>query len=408
MKLQHFFEGFLTVTVEVPFPTRLLNLCALERISFRGLMWHSDTEISLLLPPHQLSRFRGLVERLGGHLVLGEARGLPAVVHRFRHRVGFLLGLGISLFAVAVLSRYVMVVDIIGNQEISTGEIRVALRKAGLDVGAHGKDLLLSQVSQEALSHLEGVSWMSINLYGTRAEVAVMESVQSPEIIPRDGFYDMVSTVEGLITQVQVHRGEALVEVGDMVLPGEVLISGLVELEPPLYSLEPSMWMEEVASGVVMARTWRQIQAVTPLEVWVKGEGGMAMNGFGLSVFGRVVEVFHHDVLLPSGTEKVRHYTGLPFLSAVPVAWIHTEEARLGLFPEEVDVSLAVEMLEASLLEELQARIGETGEVLAVDYAVSVEDGLVSVTLLSECLEDIGVRVVGSPRDFGEGTGVVS
>lgn len=400
MKISHFLEGFLQVHVDVPFPTRLLNLCANEGISFRTLVWEGETRISFVLPQAQLSRLRALVSRLGGTLDEEKAGGLPVVLGRLGHRLGFLLGLGLSLFAVSVLSRYILVVDISGNERVSTGEIRVALERAGLDVGVNGKDLAVSMLTQEALSYLDGVSWMSVNIYGTRAEVVVMETVLSPEIVPRDGFYDVVSQVSGIVTEIQVHKGEALVAVGDTVLAGQVLISGHVELEPPLYSDYSSMWLREVAGGMVWARTWRELTAVMPLETLVKVDFGITVNSFSLEYFGERMGFLEHSVLFPSGYEKTYSVSTLPYMPLVPVSFSHGEERGYQLESRAVNYDAAVEMLENRLLEELVSRIGEGGEVLASDFAVVDEEGLLKVTLASECREEIGTLMVGVPRTW--------
>ena len=81
------------------------------------------------------------------------------------------------------------------------------LRLEGVRPGVYGPGLDRKAIAQRALRELEELSWMSINLYGTRLEVVVREAVESPEIVDDEGFYDVVSEADGIITQVEPLAG---------------------------------------------------------------------------------------------------------------------------------------------------------------------------------------------------------
>ena len=130
----------------------------------------------------------------------------------------------------------------------------------------YGPGLDRKAIAQRALRGLEELSWMSINLYGTRLEVVVREAVESPEIMDDEGFYDVSSEADGIITQVEPLAGEAAVQEGDTVARGEVLISGLISIQPPQYSDQPVRYYPVHARGRVYARTWRTFEAAIPLE----------------------------------------------------------------------------------------------------------------------------------------------
>lgn len=398
MKLQHFLGGTLRLTVETPFPPRLLNLCAQENILFWGITWHSDTQFSLTIPQRTEQRFLSLVERGRGKIQSHNTQGLPTFLSGFRHRIGFLLGLSCSLFAVSVLSQFIMIVEITGNQQVSTGEIRTALERAGLHVAVRGSDLSLSQLTQVALSHLEGVSWMSINVYGTRAVIQIEEATPAPEIPPIDGLYDIISEASGIIDAIQVHRGQALVEVGDTVIEGQVLISGNVELPTPIYSTEPSLWMSFVSSGVIWARTWRELTAVIPLTAEVKSIDGVAVNSYQWNVLGRSGTLLQHPILFPTQYEKTKRSFFLPWLSEFPFSLTHVEETPYTLTTASINQNASTLLLEKRLLTQLEALVGVDGSIVATDFQIKEENGLLKVTLQAECYEEIGYTVEGIPR----------
>ncbi len=80
--------------------------------------------------------------------------------------------------------------------------------------GAYGPALERRQIAEEALLSLDELSWMSLNLHGTRLEVQVREAVQPPELTKEEGHYHVVSKADGIVTRVETMDGEAAVKEG--------------------------------------------------------------------------------------------------------------------------------------------------------------------------------------------------
>src|SRR5699024_9448559 len=111
--------------------------------------------------------------------------------------------------------------EVKGNTTVSTALIRTELRRQGLSIGTFGPGLDERTVGNKVLLQIPELSWLSINLYGTRAEVLVREAVQAPEVVDASEHGSVVARASGIITKVEALTGEAVVEVGDTVLEGE-------------------------------------------------------------------------------------------------------------------------------------------------------------------------------------------
>ena len=166
--LMNLLRGIVTLTVQGPFPERLLNLCAQHRLAFWGLDWQDEHTISLQTRRKDCRQILDLADRIGCTVVVGQRRGLPFFLGRFRKRYGFLAGLTVSLAAVCVLSSFVLTVEVTGNQTVPTAQILGELRRLGLKTGAYGPGLELKQIGQEALLTLEDLSWMTCTAPGRR------------------------------------------------------------------------------------------------------------------------------------------------------------------------------------------------------------------------------------------------
>lgn len=395
MNLSNFLRGHLLVAVTAPFPQRLLNLSAQENILFWGLAWEDHTALQVKIPLSQYRQFCRLARQVGAEVSIAKSFGLPAVAKRFRHRVGFLLGFALSLLTVCFLSQFILVVEIEGNDRVDSAILRNALEKAGLHLGVYGPSLSVSHLSQLVLADLDGISWVSINLYGTRALVSVQETVPPPEIFPTQGVYDIIATTPGIVEEIQVHKGQSMVAVGETVAQGQVLIRGMVELPLPLYSQEEPQWLPVPSSGKIIARTWHSLTAVIPLNAQVKEPVAMAKNAFELSLFGERWTFFENNLIFFQNYDKIRNTHTIPHLASLPVAVSHVSQTPYTLEDSRLNTQVATALLEERLLAELNSRLEDTGQILNTAFQSWEKDGLLLVRLEAECREEIGLTVEG-------------
>ena len=409
-RLMNYLRGTADVTVTGPFPERLLNLCAQNGVEFWGVEWLDGTTLRLTTRRRAVGRLRELAPRAGCEAGAADSRGLPDFLLRFRTRYAFLAGLALSLLAVAFLSRFVLVIQVTGNEKVPTGVILSQLNRLGVRPGVYGPALDRQQIAQEALLGLEGLSWMGMNLHGTRLEVIVREEVEPPERLDESGYYDVVAGADGLILRVEAEEGQAAVAEGDTVAEGEVLISGLVTLEPPQYSDQPARYLRTHARGRVWARTWRALTASIPLEAAVKTYTGEERTVWSVTALGRRIEIFGNSSISWPLYDKITSVcqAALPGAGAIPLC-LHkdtfreyrTERVRL-------DLPAARDLLEERLAAQLALLIGEEGEVVSTQFSAREEGGSLLVTLLAECREEIGEEVpsrtpVPNENDSGAG-----
>ena len=101
---------------------------------------------------------------------------------RFRKRYALLMGLSCSIAAALILSQFILVIDVTGNQSVSTSEICATLSRLGFGIGSYGPSVNERELVNRALLELEDVGFLSINIKGVRAEVVVFLPV--PPAIP--------------------------------------------------------------------------------------------------------------------------------------------------------------------------------------------------------------------------------
>lgn len=405
-RLLNFALGMITIRVYAPFPERLVNLCAQDNIEFWAMEWMDEHTVRLTARRRYQKRIWEIAQRLGCEPVLEESRGLPDFLGRFRARYAFLLGLVFALCAVLFLSRFVLTIEVTGNEQVPTAVILSQLRQLGVRPGVYGPSLDRKQIAQEALLEMDELSWMAINLHGTRLEVIVREAIKPPERVDVEENIDLVAKTDGLIVKIESELGDTLVKVGDTAAAGDILISGTVTMEPPLYSDVPTRYFQTHARGRVWARTWRTLTASIPLECMGKEYTGREKSCWSLNILGRRIEIFGTTSISWTKYDKITtvRQGSLPLMGALPLTLSRETFREYESCTLSVDQAAAQSLLEQRLMEHLKQLIGEDGTVSASRFSAKVTEGTLEVTLLAECREEITREQPGRPlSEFGGG-----
>ena len=158
-----------------------------------------------------------------------------------------------------------------GNQALSAEEIIAQLRLCGVSVGTYAPSIPVREVENRMMLAMDQLTFFSLNLHGTRAEVIVREREEGPDLRPEGEPSDVVAAADGIITHIEPWAGDAQVHEGDAVCQGDVLISGVMDLDPIPPSTESLGTRIVHAEGKVLARTWRTLTAQIPLTATEKG-----------------------------------------------------------------------------------------------------------------------------------------
>lgn len=391
----NFFRGSVLFAVTGAFPERFLNLCAQSGVGFWDLEWLDAHSLRLRVARRDARRVRAIAEKVMCDAAEQRHVGMPFFLAGFRKRYALLLGMALSIAAVCVLSRFILTIEVSGNENVPTAAILTELSRQGVRVGTYGPGLDVRRISQEALIQLTDLSWMSVNLHGTRAEVLVRENLPTPVIRDETTPAHVVSTADGIITHMEVLDGQSCFQEGDTVLSGEVLISGVVDLKEPKYATVDAGQRTVHARGNIWARTWRTLEAEIPLTADVKQYTQEKETSWSLIALGHTLNFFGKGGISPAGYDKITttHTFTLPGGRAMPLALRETVCRAYQTVPMALDPNAAQTLLKERLQTRLESLVGEDGEVMGVDFTAREADGLLIVTLKAECREQIGHEV---------------
>lgn len=258
MNPSYFFLGAVRVSVDYQNVTPLLNLCMYYCIPYSDFRAESDrvTMVFRLAAFKQMKKeavSRGIIYKIE------KMRGLPVFLAKYKFRVGIYLGLVCAIALVFFAHRFVWDIEVTGNENITSSEIIEILREHGFAVGSYIPAVNTDRIENKILIDSERISWMSINIIGTVAEVQIRENVTSNKENVSTKPANLVASKSGLIEEVRIFRGKVMVGAGKYVNKGDLLVSGLFD------SVQEGFRFTR-ASGEVFARTVEEFIIEIPYE----------------------------------------------------------------------------------------------------------------------------------------------
>jgi similar to stage IV sporulation protein len=243
--------GYVVVIVEGFFLEKFTNLCANNNISFWNLSRIGNSKMRIETNIKDFKKMRKQAKKCGCRISLSEKRGLPFLLFRYRKRKWFAAGVAFFFIIVWVLSSIVWTIDIQGNKLIDTSLIISDLEKVGLKKGTFKRNINKVDLAYKMMLKRDDISFIGIDIEGTKAKVKIVEKVKVPDVIPKDEPCDIVADKTGIISRMEVLAGEKLVKIGDTVSKGQLLILGKVEMKN-----FPEKTEEVHSMAKIMARVW--------------------------------------------------------------------------------------------------------------------------------------------------------
>lgn len=390
--IMNLLKGEVTARVESGFPERVLNLCGEYGLIFWNLQWESAAAFTFTLTRRDWKRLRRLTAKLDCELTPVGWRGTPFFLGRMRHRYGLWITLGVCSLLLLWGSFFIWDFEIEGNETVSDQEILRALEKYGVAFGTFGYDVNSFQLRNDLLLELPELSYIAINVRGSRAYVQVRERVDAPEIIDMRQPGNTVADRDALVTAIEPWDGVKMVLPGTMVKEGQLLISGVMDT-----GYGGNRYVRGM--GKVYGRTWYTLRCRVPLTVSETVYTGENQTRRAVLLGKNRINLYIGSSISQDNCDKIINWDQweLPGGLVLPVTVV-TETLRPYTVTEtRRSEEEALAMAEAVLDRELTALLGD-GELLRREVNYQVEGDTLLVMLTAECEEQIG-KFVEIPKE---------
>lgn len=224
-----FMRGYIQIKIFGADPVRTLNLFVEHRIGFWQVEHPDDmTVICFIYKKDFAAAKKFSLHSMSGITLLKEYSATKTFAG-LRKRPILLCGIVLACAFAMLLQNYVWTIEIEGNKEIPTQELRQHLEQIGVRFGAWGPSFEQQSLKFQMINRIEKLAWIGINRRGGRVTVSVSEREPKATNLDRRVFTNLIACRPGILTSVNIYNGFAEVKSGDAVVTGQILVSGMAD-----------------------------------------------------------------------------------------------------------------------------------------------------------------------------------
>jgi len=388
IRLWHYLKGYVIIIVTGNCVERFINICTRRQILLWDVERITPDSVRMKISINGFKKSRTAARKSRCCVRIESKKGLPYILTVYKKRKGFLAGILVFAILVYLMASIIWSIDIEGSSAVDTGDIIEQLNDMGIYRGTLKRRINPKHIADTLMLNNRELSWVGVEIKGTRLNISVREGVDPPAVIPVDRPCHIIAERDGIVISVIAKNGLALVKEGDTIIKGQILISGNVE------SIRPEFGAKQVhAIGEVMARTWYEVKREVPEKEIVRKRTGKDWSK--ISVY-----FLDFKIPLPSGKNPFTLYETSIYDKAPVIGKKFrlplgiTVQQYFELYEEEriLDRDEATEAARNSAETELRNMISADAKVVDKQMRLITEEDAVYLIVTAECIEDVAAE----------------
>ena len=374
-----FIRGYVRVKVEREGAERFINLCSYNKI----LIWEIKNSSQGFFVNIKITDYKKLKNlrksiKFPPKFRIHKKYGLPFILKSYEKRKGLAVGVILSLLLLNLLSSYIWDIKVVGNQQIATTEIIATCEELGVKKGIRKRLIDTYNLKPALILKCDGIAWCSFNVEGSVLTIDISEVKDSSK--DKNTFpSNIVATIDGVIISTEIAKGTRLVENGQAIRKGDLLVSGAVN-----YGEKTDFIQSE---GKIIAETDRVFTKTIPLNF-----NNSVLTGKQKTL--RVLEFFNLKIPLFLG--------GVRFNSQFEIT-----SRNVKMFGKELPISIVSksfkELTETQVIRTEEEALNQAKSEIAkeikslpitkveiIDFLWENKGDCIDVALKTKCYEDIG------------------
>ncbi len=385
IRIWNYLRGYAIIIVKGLKIERFINLAVVNNIYIWDIEKLDYTTVKAKIGLENFGRLRDIVRKTDSSISIISKRGFPFIVRNIRRRKLFYGSLLFLFIFICVMSSFVWMIEIVGTKNVDNEDILKCLYSEGLKEGSWKGKLDRRHIENQVLINMPELSWIGIQIKGTKAVVEVVEKREEPPLISRTDACDIVAARDGVITKLLVLSGDPLVKDGASVRKGQKLVTGTILRE----NLEPRK-VHSLAQ--ISARTWYEDAEEIPLQQIEYKLTGKIERQYKLKLldkeFSRKRSVSFKDF-----NEYVEERHPVSFGDYVfPIKLVEYRFEELVPELKTLVVNEAKERCAERLNARIKLQIPEDAVIMNRNINYYVDKKSVKAKISVEVLEDIGVK----------------
>ena len=279
---------------------RFLNICKHNDILFTDVIM-DKTGVFATISYKAWKTVQKLQEKCQVSCSIVTETGLYPFLRKYKKRVAFVVSLMVCAGIVFYSSLFIWHIDVEGTSIYTEEEIVTYISDSLVPIGTKRAAISIAELEKTLRMQYDQIAWITCDVEGTRLVVRFVETVEKEEVTTFDTPCNIVAVKDGIVLDLLAKSGTKLVNPGDEVKKGDVLITGVVNIYNEYEELIETNYV--AADGIVYAQTKYQYQQAFPLDYTQKRQGKKKKTGITIQL-GNSVKTLHQPKLV-DGYEQV-------------------------------------------------------------------------------------------------------
>ncbi|MBZ4644807.1 MAG: putative stage sporulation protein YqfD [Clostridia bacterium] len=388
VNLFNFLRGYIVILVEGYFLEKFINICTRRGIYLWDVKKINSCTMKLKISIRGFKALRPIAYKTKCRVKILAKKGTPFILYRYRKRKTFMIGVLLFFVLLWYMTSFIWVIEVVGNENIVREEIIMYLQQCGLKVGASKIGLDTDIIENEMMLRLSQLSWIGIEIKGTKAVVEVKERKLPPEMVEKHIPCNIIASKDGVIKSMIVKSGQPVVKKGDTIEKGQLLVSGVIDSK-----VEGIRYIHSIAS--VKARTWYEKSKEVHLTRLKRIKTGNKITQVSLKFLDNKINLFLDSSIPYANYDKITYSKELSIGKdyVLPVVLESNTFEEVKIEEEKIGLEDAISEAAQQLYEDTKKELASDAQILnqKADH-IFVDDDTVVVKLLIESIEEVGMQ----------------
>ncbi|GAA0181936.1 sporulation protein YqfD [Clostridium sediminicola] len=377
-------NGIITIEIISRMPEKFLNLLWKNRITVKNVRKKNLTTIYAEINLKDYRETCNLAKRAKAKIKIIDRKGISFMLLKLNRRKTIAVGVFVFVSLIYYLSTFIWGIKINTEKNVSPFEVRQTLLDIGIRPGMAKSKLNTISIEEKLIKTNDSIMWVRARIEGSQLIVSVAER-QAPPVIEVDNEpSNLIASKDGVIERVYTNSGTAVVEYGQVVKEGELLVKGEQGKEGSTYEVH--------AEADVIAKTFYEKKSLIPKKIIKKEKTGECIEEI-------YIKIGKNKFFIKKAKNIFKNYDKIVNSKSLYTKVTYYEINQKNI---DNDINSSID----KTVEELSSKI-----IMDIDKTVTIKDRIINqkdmgdsieVSVILVCEENIAVSQKLSVSDVNE------
>lgn len=391
IKIWNYLRGYVIIRVEGLTLERLLNLAASYDIYIWDIKRHNNIILEMKSTTKGFKAMKQIVKKVGCRISIKEKIGIPFVFFKLRKRKMLAVGFLFFLISIFLLTSTIWKIEIIGNIQTPREEIISLLKDNNISTGKLKFRVDKDRIKSLLIEEYDYISFIAPTIKGTKLTIELKEQDLPPEKVNKDYPCNIIAKKKGVILKAVAKNGNSLVEKGQIVEEGQLLISGILKNE----RTDRTIYVHSEGEVLAITRYSHAIsEPIIKIEEKLTGE---IYTQKGLEIMDKGIKFIKGDIPFKEYREEIvernlintgKTNIDLP-IKIVDYTYKEVETREVKQNIDFLKKSLAIDATQV-----INEELSKDAEIKSKNIINDIDGNILTVHVVIEAVEDIGKKQI--------------